>query len=309
MDRERSTRLAKFSLLAAAAALLAPAPAGRAQEMVAHGVNQFGLGANECGSQDPDDGSVTADLSYCDDWADVMEDAFDAEGWNQTENRTNAAVDPRDWSDLDKISWGADEADPTGSDFAEVAMLCSHGGSTVDNANSIWKSFFLMGDDDSPESCTPNTEDHMLFGDVNGGDAEIAILGTCESAQWGVWNNTGYFDVRERDGSFNTWLGFHGVSYDSNKDTNRFEDFVTDSFANGLGDNFLDELHRNPVGADNEQCPVAIVFCELEADCDTQFEWGGFDDRHKVASTDRKSISKIFYIDGCDPSDGIALPN
>jgi hypothetical protein len=297
-------RAARLAWVAALGLAVASGGAARAQEMSAFGINLFGLGANECGSTDPVDGSVTADLSFCDDWVDVMEDSFDAEGWNQTENRTNTEVDGRDWTDASLETWGQDDVDPFGTDFAEVTMLCSHGGSAA-NVNS----FFLMGDDDAGEDCTPETDDNILFGDTAGGDLEVAILGTCESAQFSVWDTTGYFDVLDSDGSFNTWLGFHGVSYDSNNDTNRFEDYVTDSFANGLGDNFLDELHRNPIGADNSQCPVAIVFCELEADCDTQFDFGGFDDRHKVASTDAKVLSKIFFIGGCDPDDGIELPN
>jgi hypothetical protein len=295
-----------ISVLALGAAtwlLLAPATAG-AQEMAAFGINLFGLGSNECGSVDPDDGSVTPDLNFCDDWADIMEDGFDAEGWDQTENRTNAFVDGRDWTDSALETWGADDDDPNGSDFAEVAMLCGHGGS-----NAHVNSFFLMGDDDTGEDCTPETDDNIRIGDTSGGDLEVAILGTCESAQWSVWHDTGYFDTNLVDGSFDTWLGFHGVSYDSSNDTDRFEDYVTDSFANGLGDNFIDELHRNPIGGDNEQCPAAVIFCEFESDCDTQFDFGGFDDRHKVASTDSKLLSKIYFVGNCDPADGIAMPN
>lgn len=321
----------RLGLAAALAAAIAVAGgAASAQEMAAFGVNAFGDDANECGyliyfdtqnplvpqyldapSSDPTlvyIGEGPDDLAYCDDWVDVMENAFDAEGWTQTENRTNAEVDGRDWSDDSKVSYGADDVDPFGSDFAEVAMLCSHGGATT-NASDGYRSFFEMGDDAAGETCKPATDWNMLFGDTAGGDAEVVIVGTCESAQWSVWNNTGYFDLRERDGSFNTWLGFHGVSYDSSTDTNRFEDYVVDSFANGLGDNFLDEMHRNPIGADNEQCPVAVIFCASEADCDTQFEWGGFDDRHKVAAADAKSTSTIYYIDGCDPASAVALPN
>lgn len=328
MRSETCDRLRRWVATALAAGFVLTGRVAGAQEMAAFGVNLFGDDANECGYALHFDfttnellyldapaptgtriylGEGPSDLAYCDDWVDIMEDAFDDEGWNQTENRTNAEVDGRDWSDDSKVSYGDDDVDPFGTDFAEVTMLCSHGGSTT-NASDGYRSFFTMGDDDAGEACKPATDWHMLFGDNSGGDAEVVIIGTCESAQWAVWNNTGYFHLRERDGSFNTWLGFHGISYDSSTDTNRFEDYVVDSFHNGLGDNFLDEMHRNPWGADNEQCPVAVIFCETTNDCDTQYEWGGFEDRHKVASSDLKSTSRIFYIEGCDPADGIAMP-
>lgn len=284
--------------------------AARAEEMAAFGVNLFGGSSNECGTV------TTADLSFCDDWADVMEDAFDDEGWDQTENRKNAFVDGRDWSDSYKQSFGDDDLDPTGADFAEVAMLCSRGAWSSDASGHYW-SLFTMGDDE--EDCKPTTNDHFYLGDVeadalNGndtaGDLEVAIMSASQSAQNVVFNNGGYLDGRAGDGTFWTWLGFHGASYDSNGDTNRFEDYVVDSFDDGLGENWVDELHQNPLFADNDTCPVALTFCDDLGECATQFEWGGFEDRHKVTPASGWSfLVDSYFVSQCDPVDGLQLPN
>jgi hypothetical protein len=307
----RTRILRSGALLCFASIWIGGVERARAEEMAAFGVNLFGGGTDECGT------STTADLSFCDDWVDVMEDAFDAEGWDQTESNKNNWVDGRDWSDSYKQSFGADDTDPSGADFAEVAMLCSRG-AWSDDGNNYW-SLFTMGDDE--EDCKPTTLDHLYLGDatadpLNGndvaGDLEVAILSTSQSAQSTVYNNSGYLWGRAGDGTFYTWLGFHGTAYDSQSDTNRFEDYVDDSFDDGLGENWSDELHRNPLGGDNDTCPVAYTYCDLgeESECDTQYEWGGFEDRHKVSPASGWSlVMNAYFVSQCDPLSGLPLPN
>jgi hypothetical protein len=253
------------------------------------------------------------DLSHSQEWADLLDDIFAAEGFAQTTRWVDAGVDGRDFSDVTKqLSYGDDDEDDNGADHADIALLVTHGGH-IHSAGGYY-SEFLMGDDgegagDGFLSCVPNTRDDFLLGDGGSHDVEVAIAVACQSAHKDVWDDGAYFDVRVRDGSFNTWLGFHGNSYDGSTDVNRFEDYLENSFWNGLGDNWLDELYRNPWGSDNEQCPTAVVFCETETDCDHQFDWGGFSDRFEVGTSDTKSLSKIFYLGGCDPGAGPALPN
>jgi len=295
----------KSLLLGVAVALAIATGAARAaeSEAVAFGINNFGLDANECGSTDPDPPyEVTPDLSYCDDNNDAFVDAFRDEGWSQVEHWFNTAVDGRDWMDAAKTPAGQDTLDPYGADFADVAMLCTHGGHN--HAASPHYSFFEMGDD--AETCQPNTSTGIELG--NDGDLEIFITMACQSAQYDVWTDDGYFSARSRDGSLNTWLGHHGDGHDSKTNRNHYEDYLRESFDNGLGDNWLDEMYRNPLFGDQE-CPVAITFCEAGADCDRQYEYGGFEDRFKVDTSDAKSWSTYYYFTGCDPEDGAPLPN
>ncbi len=280
-------------------ALVVAAPPADAAEVVAFGIDQFGTAANQCGS------ATTSDLSYSVAFAEVFADAFRDEGWSSVEEWHDAAVDGRDWIDVGKDPGdGADAVDPFGADHADVALLSSHG-SHKHSADGYYSNF-TMGDDD--EECYASTRDDILFGDAaSGGDLEVAILATCTSAHYDVWLDSGYFDVRTSNGKLSTWLGFHGLSYDSSTDRNRLEDYAQDSFFNGLGDNWLDEMHRNPWGADNTQCPTAVIFCEFTSDCDSQFTWGGFDDRFKVTASDSKFRSRFYYLDGCDPAGGPEL--
>ncbi|MBJ76799.1 MAG: hypothetical protein CMJ98_07265 [Planctomycetes bacterium] len=267
-----------------------------AKEGAAFGVNNFS-GSGECGS---------ADLRWSDEFIDGLLDALDDHGWDSTERWMNSAVDGRDWTDSSLEVWGADENDPYAVDHADVGMISSHGAHVHSSAG--YYSYFVMGDDNTSEDCRPNSTDQMLFGNTSAGDLEVLILAACQTAHHDVWTDGGYFHVRERDGSLSTWLGFHGDSYDSRSDANRMEDYAQTSFYNGLGDNWIDEMYRNPIGWNNTQCPTAVVFCEDGRDCDRQFDYGGFDDRFKVALSDVKRISTYYYISGCNPSNGGTLP-
>jgi hypothetical protein len=297
----------RWAGLAAAAALglwLGGArPASAQDEAVGFGVDEFTSG--DC------DWVGATDLNHSAEWADLVDDIFADEGFGQTTKWIDGGVDGRDFTDVSKeIDFGDDDDDDNGADHADVALLVTHGGHVHDAGG--YYSEFLMGDEGEGDdwlSCVPNTREHFLLGNGGADDAEIAILAACQSAHYDVWTDGGYFDVRLRDGTFNTWLGFHGNSYDGSEDRNHFENYLEDSFSNGVGDNWLDELYRNPWGSDNEQCPTAVIFCETENDCITQFYFGGFQDRFKVGTSDTKSLSKIFYFGGCNPGAGPTLPN
>lgn len=284
-------------------------PARSEDEAVGFGADEFTSSACEWVD--------AVDLNHSAEWAETLRDVFAAEGFAQATQWIDGGLDGRDWTDPSQATdeydqFGGDDDDNHGADHADVALLVTHGGHEHDYPGGYY-SEFLMGDDgegaDNYLSCVPNTRDHFLLGNGGSHDLEIAIIASCQGAHHDVWEDGGYFQVRQRDGSFNTWLGFHGNSHDSSSDANRFEDYLEDSFSNGLGDNWLDELYHNPWGPDDEQCPTAIVFCEDERDCDTQFDWGGFEDRFKVGTSDSKTLSKIFYLGGCDPGAGPALPN
>lgn len=284
--------IAVFTALAVVSAWTAPALA--AKEGAAFGVNNYG-GTGRCSGND---------LSWSDEFIDGLLDALDDHSWDATERWMDTAVDGRDWGDPSLVTWGADETDPYGVDHADIGMISTHGGHT--HNSSGYYSYFVMGDNE--EDCTPETTNDMLFGNTSSGDLEVMILAACQTAHYDVWKDGGYFHVRDRDGSLSTWLGFHGNSYDSHSDANRMEDFAQTSFYNGLGDNWLDEMYRNPIGWNNTQCPTAVIFCENSSDCDRQYNYGGFDDRFKVALSDTKSTSKYYYLSGCNPSGGATLP-
>jgi hypothetical protein len=280
--------------------------AGAEEEAVGFGIDEFSAGSNPCGALVP-----ASDLNHSAEWVDLLDDIFAAEGWAQTTPWIDGGVDGRDWSDpLEEVTYGDDADNDNGADHADVALVVTHGAHVHDPGG--YYSSFMMGDDaegDPDDSCFPDTQDHFRLGNDGDNDVEVAIMVSCQSAHRDVWEDGGYFSVRNSDGGFSTWLGFHGNSYDGTTDRNRFEDYLNDSFDNGLGDNWVDELYRNPLGADNSQCPTAVIFCGSEANCDDQHVWGGFEDRFEVGSSESKTLSKYFYLGGCDPGSGPALPN
>jgi len=265
-----------------------------AKEVAAFGVDNF-ENSGTCDS---------SDLDHSWRFADYFVDAFEDHNWDQGAKWMNKGVDPADWVDDTKKSYGNDDNDPYGVDFADVGLISTHG---AHNHTSNY-SYFVMGEAHEGQNCRPRTTDHMRFG-VSGGDLEVLILAACQTAQYDVWNNSGYFHVRRNAGTFTTWLGFHGNSYDSKTDARGVRDYVNTSFSNGLGDNWLDEMYRYRV-ANHSQCPTAIIFCDVDqkSDCTTQYDWGGFNDRFKVSSNDDKNNARIFYLSGCNPSSGWSLP-
>jgi hypothetical protein len=299
----------KTALAAAVLALCLGDPgAVRAEEeAVGFGIDEFSSGSNYCGGL-----VVASDLNHSAEWVDHLDDIFAAEGWAQTTPWVDGGVDGRDWSDvLEETTYGFDDDDNSGADHADIALLVTHGGHTHGAGGNY--SYFMMGDNatgaDPDESCFPDTRDHFRLGNDGDNDAEVAIMVSCQSAHHDVWTDHGYDGVMNSDGGFSTWLGFHGNSYDGTTDRNRFEDYLNDSFSNGLADNWIDELYRNPIGGDNSQCPTAVIFCGTVDNCNDQHTWGGFEDRFEVGSTEIKTLSKYFYLGGCDPGAGPALPN
>ncbi len=275
------------------ASLLSAGAAQAEAEMAAFGIDDFSS-SNACMP-----GKTSKDLSWSVAFAEVFYDVFNewkGDGdWDQVSLKRDAVVDDEDWTDISKKSWGNDSHDNRGADHADVALISSHGSHHA--SSGTYYSSVKMGDGTN-HTCSVRSDNHMLFGD----DLEIVILAACRTGQYAVWNNGGYWDAQSS--GFKTWLGFHGVSYDSRRDRNHLEDFAEASYSNGLGDNWMDEMHRNIIGSDNDQCPTAIIWAESESKADRQFDYGGFADRNKTGDPDH---SYYYYISGCDPSSGNAI--
>ncbi|MBI2566417.1 MAG: hypothetical protein HYV63_05230 [Candidatus Schekmanbacteria bacterium] len=291
--------LAASVALALPLCALAPRSALAAQnEVIAYGVDSF---SSECGGNDLDWSVAFAEAVY-----DIFNEWRSDGDWDQVSISKNTGVDGRDWTDASKDD-GAyqvadDENDPYGADHADVAFLSSHGNRTASSSGG-YLSRFVMGDD--TDDCSVSTENDLLLGNGSYGDAEIAIFATCHSGDYTVWQHDGYDQVMSSSGSLNTYLGFHGVSYDSRTERNELEDFVNASYSNGLGDNWLDEMYGWYVIY--EQCPVAIVWSSSDSTADSVYDYGGFADRDNFGSS--KSQSTYYYLKGCNPQGADKLPS
>ena len=82
------------------------------------------------------------------------------------------------------------------------------------------------------------------------------------------------------------------------------DDYVQSSKWDGVGENWLDEAYD--WGLIYDDCPVSIVFGSTKAARVSMYANGGWKDRKATGS---KTGSTIFYVRGCNPDNGIKLPN
>jgi hypothetical protein len=138
----------------------------------------------------------------------------------------------------------------------------------------------------------------MVFGD-SGGDSNIFMFASCQSIQYCVWDNGGYWPTMNNDMAI--MLGFHGDMYDSLDNDYAYGAYVRDTATDGLGDNWLDWLYT-----ESDQCPTAVVKASSGSVATNYYDHGGLKD---FQSTGTATMSSIFYLCGCDPSNGEALPS
>lgn len=262
-------------------------------------------GAGECTGDD---------LPLMDDEAATIRSRFDgwiSDGtWDSVHKYLNQGLDKIDLSDSTKLTGGDDTADPEGIDHADVGFVLTHGAAQWSAGR--YYSRWVMGSNTyntgSWTDCRVFTDTDVSWGNGGSNDLDVFITRACQSAQYEVWNAGvgAYFNVRTASGSLSTYLGFHGDAYSSTANINRMDDYVRLSRLDGIGENWLDELYDPDSGANDDQCPSAIVFGSTGTARDHMYTWGGFGDRE---DTGTKSTATYYYIKGCDPLNGQTLPN
>lgn len=247
--------------------------------------------AGACGGDDVTEGFNQTDY---------LRDAMVTWGWDRTSLYANAGVDFQDIADVNVDANGDDAADPSGIDSADVGMIYTHGnydGCTSDTSRST----ISMGS--NAAACTVSNGTTSSSNDVDWGDTDlnVMIITTCNSLQLCVFEDGGYFTNSD---SLGIVLGFHGTAYDSGTHTNNFENFVDSSRYDGVGDNWVDKLTRRPIGADNDECGVAVVYGATTSDRDNIYNNGGLQDWKTVTAT---GTAAMYFISGCDPDTGNEL--
>ena len=160
------------------------------------------------------------------------------------------------------------------------------------------------------DSCTVYTT-NAKFGDVATGDLNYAIFATCHSAQRCVFKNGWYWNVG--DDNFGAMMGFHGISYDSWWNTDRYGDYVASARYNNLGDDWVDDLTDLSDVFDHaywpyDQCATVVTFGKNKSDCRDQYNDAGHLDYHDVDGRQRVQ-SRFHYWCGCNPDNGEKLPD
>lgn len=273
-------------------ALAAAMPILAQEEMIAFGVDEF----TNCGNND-----LWYSRGFADRFADAFKDKRDDGLWDSALLKFDGATDGEDFTDRSKDPVnGEDHLNALGLDHADVGFLSSHGGAAWAGDNSHVFTSFVMGEN-FINGCSVNTTDHMLLGD----DQEIFVAATCQSAQLSAFTSGGLAKARKSGSKFHTWLGFHGLSYDSLTDRNHVRIYAKNSFNDGLGYNWVVGLTRGR-GLSPDQCATAVVRGSNSAGIATNFEYGGFRDRSKYGTN---AAVAYWYIPRCNPADGPKLPN
>jgi hypothetical protein len=289
----------------AAAITLAAAPRAHAlDEVITYAINDFGSnGAAYCGSSSLSSHTVhtSTAAAFRAPFSALRTFGF----WDDADAVTGTSVTSPKLSDSSKIASGADGTDHAGADDADVFYIHTHGSHVSSGASQY--SSLVMGSSSSPV-CSVRTDSHMkLGGPVSGAgsDADIAVIKACQSADYDVFVNGGYFAMVTTGGSQRMWNGFHGDSSCGGHVTSYVSSYAAASFAEGVGENWLDVAYDDDSGADTDDCPVSIVFGDTRAKREALYEHGGFLDRK---DTGTKTAATYWYFRGCDPSNGRVLP-
>lgn len=291
------------ALLGTALALPAPAVAVEYKEVHTYGIANFG-GAGQCGSSGQTHTVHTATAAGFLDNFQTLQGSGD---WDEALSRDNSLARGSYFTDSTKATSCACTADDSagdyGADAADVIYVHTHGGRST---SSPYYTSLLMGN--SSYDCKARTNDNMLFGEPSGnGDLGFAVIKACQSGDYNVWQNGGYRQqLTTTDSSFRMWNAFHGDSSCGSHVTTYVTSYAAGSNYSGIGENWLDEAYDDDAGADNDDCPVSIIMGASSTQREDLFENGGWLDRK---ATGDKTGSTIFYIGGCDPSNGIVLPN
>ena len=304
---QTKSRLPWQLLLVLEAILLAPQAAVAEYEGVAFGVND-----QICGGDDLSYGT-TAATSFYDGLGDIS--------YDQRRLNTDAGVDASDFTDNNAFpTWGGDDYDPYGTDFADVMFVSTHG--------EAWESPYFFSRIDAgdwvsgqtpAQVCQPRTArnynatppsaayHHMRFG--NGGDNEelnVAYFNACQVLQYSLYAAHGMFDLDAGGTGAELAMvaGFHGYANVGYWEAHSFDGYVSGAENDGIGDDWVDQYTDIGGGSNDDDCAVVIVYGSLDAYKDAMFYNGGFKD---FRETGLHSSSDYWRISGCDPDGGPSL--
>jgi hypothetical protein len=282
----------KWMLLAAALAL--PSAAHALDEVQVYGIANFG-GAGQCGSSGQ---THTVHTSTAAAFRAPFDFLTPLGLWDEAHTNNNSSARGSYFSDASKIMSGDDVATNKGADEADVIYVHTHGGR---DTTGVGYSSLLMGN--SAYTCSVRTDNDMLWSS----DLDIAVIKACQSGDYNVWQDGGYRQQFTHSGSaMRMWNAFHGDSSCGSHVTSYVSDYAWSSLYDGAGENWIDAAYDDDGGNNNDDCPVSIVFGSSSSARASLFEYGGWLDRKDTGS---KTGSTYFYVGGCNPDNGVTLPN
>lgn len=257
-------------------------------------------GGSDCDSALGNPGNLIYSLSMGDRWVDAI-DAWGTFEINQAlENSTPEGEDFED-SSLD-ANGTDDQTSPNheGVDTHDVVYVISHGTHTC--SSPVYESVFAFPDSDATlsDDCSPSTDEDMYLGDT---DLNMFYTTGCGSSHYCVWDNDGY-DLMD-SGSFALWAGFHGINTDGPGIPGAVTDFVSGTRIAGAGSHWISEMNHIRLFANDDDCATVVVWGANSTYTDNYYLNAGIEDFS--VSVGSHSMNAIYYVDGCDPDDGVEL--
>lgn len=296
MSKRRNTAAQCLPAALLILALAAPVRAETWNEVHVYGVANFG-GSGECSGASTHSIHTTTAEKFSDHFDDLKADG----DWSEVETRNNKSARGSYWTDSTKAGSCSCTADDTKTDYgiddADVVFIHTHGSHTTGSSNY---SKLKMGN--SSYDCNVRTDDNIYLNS----DLEIAVIKACQSGDYNVWQNGGYWEMVNSSSNFTMWNAFHGDSSCGSHVKRYVKRYAEDSDYNGVGENWIDEAYDKDWGSNNDDCPISLVFGSSSSVRENMFEYGGWLDRKDTGS---KSGSTYFYMGSCDPSNGVTLPS
>jgi len=197
-----------------------------------------------------------------------------------------------DLEDVDMRSRGTD-ASSEGIDTYDIALIVAYGGLFSDHARS---SIEMMDVDGTDQNCYSDLSADIMWGDT---DLNQVFAVVSQSGNAEVFDSGGYNNLDDPTSAFDLYAGFHGDFTQRSGTDNDMADFTNLSQSSGVGDHWIGEMIRTPLGADNDSCPTVVVYGQDATHNATYFHDAGLDN-YTVSSGSNHDHLTFFFPGGCD---------
>jgi hypothetical protein len=229
-------------------------------------------------------------------------------GYDQLEYQTNLFFDGRDITDATNFTWGDDDIDPSGSDFADVLFFSGHSGGSCTSPARTW-----ITPGDVADGCTiyashtTSSSRHVTFGGTTtGSELEAFVTFGCATTLYCAFTAGAYAGMSASSGQYNILNGFHGDVAEVSGYQSDLREYSNDAPNDAIGDAWLDWMYDSDVGGGADNCPSSILWGANSTETDDFFSFSGWFDLHNNGA---RSTTRFYKLCGCDPINGAALPS
>lgn len=220
-----------------------------------------------------------------------------AGSWDAVDEYQDVSAGGNHFTDYYKDPSGRDDASG-GIDEVDLAYVITHG------SNKNGKVGLLMGN--GYQDCRTNSREDWRFGDGAVGELYALSSGACTVGSYNAFLDRAFAgDVAPTSSTFTVMNGFHGLNSGNMDEWSALVLYPVFSLYDGMGDNWIDLMHKDSASADKDRCPTTRVMGNSTSDVDDAYWYAGAFDR---LSTGNKTMERMYWLSGCDARHGDVLP-